>query len=59
MQHHKTREDRQADAIARQQARDARTSTQQLAIIRQRPGKSEAETARLIELRAQEKVGLA
>ena len=45
---HKTREDRQADAIERQQARNARTTAEQLRLIRQRPGKSASEKARLI-----------
>ena len=44
---HKTRTDRQ-------QARDNRTTREQLRIIRQRPGKSTDETARLLRLRALE-----
>lgn len=46
---HKTRADRQAEAIARNEARRARTPVQQLALIRQRPGKSKRETARLLD----------
>ncbi len=52
---HKTRKDRQQEAIERQQARDNRTTAQQLYLIKQRPGKSADETARLLRLRALER----
>lgn len=44
---HKTKEQRQQEAIERDLARDARTTDEQLRLIRQRPGKSANETARL------------
>lgn len=44
---HKTREQRQDEALMRQLARDNRTTQQQLALIATRPGKSARETARL------------
>ena len=44
---HKTKEQRQQEAIERQQARDARTPAEQLALIRQRPGISLFEMMRL------------
>lgn len=45
---HKTREDRQSEARERAAARDARSTAEQLRIIRQRPGKSANEVARLL-----------
>jgi len=45
---HKTKQDRQAEAIERQQDRDNRTTAEQLHIIRQRPGKSAREKTRLM-----------
>lgn len=53
---HKTKQDRQSQAIERQLARNIRTADQQLALIRRRPGKSEDETARLLHERALEAI---
>ena len=45
---HKTREDRQREAIERDLARASRTTDEQLRLIEQRPGNSAKETARLM-----------
>lgn len=45
---HKTRKQRQQEAIERLIARDARADTEQLLLIRRRPGRSLKETNRLM-----------
>jgi hypothetical protein len=45
---HKTRTDRQQEAIERQEQRNVRTTTDQLTLIRNRPGRSLKEAGRLL-----------